>query len=41
VPGIAAATITGDGRVALILDIDALVAASRTAAEAPRLLQAG
>jgi two-component system chemotaxis sensor kinase CheA len=39
VPGIAAATITGDGRVALILDIDALVAASRTA-EAPRLLQA-
>lgn len=40
VPGIAAATITGDGRVALILDIDALVAASRTA-EAPRLLQAG
>jgi two-component system chemotaxis sensor kinase CheA len=40
VPGIAAATILGDGRVALILDIDALVAASRTA-EAPRLLQAG
>ena len=40
VPGIAAATITGDGRVALILDIDALVAASRTT-EAPRLLQAG
>ncbi|WP_436008463.1 chemotaxis protein CheA, partial [Phenylobacterium sp. LjRoot219] len=40
VPGIAAATITGDGRVALILDIDALVAASRTA-EVPRLLQAG
>jgi two-component system chemotaxis sensor kinase CheA len=40
VPGIAAATILGDGRVALILDIDALVAASR-AAEPPRLLQAG
>lgn len=40
VPGIAAATILGDGRVALILDIDALVAASR-APEAPRLLQAG
>ena len=40
VPGIAAATILGDGRVALILDIDALVAASRTT-EAPRLLQAG
>jgi two-component system chemotaxis sensor kinase CheA len=31
VPGIAAATILGDGRVALILDIDALVAASRGA----------
>jgi two-component system chemotaxis sensor kinase CheA len=30
VPGIAAATILGDGRVALILDIDAVVAASRT-----------
>jgi two-component system chemotaxis sensor kinase CheA len=40
VQGIAAATILGDGRVALILDIDALVAASRTS-EAPRLLQAG
>ncbi len=26
VPGIAAATILGDGRVALILDVDALVA---------------
>jgi two-component system chemotaxis sensor kinase CheA len=39
VPGIAAATILGDGRVALILDIDALVAASR-ANEAPRLMQA-
>jgi len=40
VPGIAAATILGDGRVALILDVDALVAASRTA-EPTRLLQAG
>ena len=30
VPGVAAATILGDGRVALILDVDALVAASRT-----------
>jgi two-component system chemotaxis sensor kinase CheA len=40
VPGIAAATILGDGRVALILDIDALVQVSR-AAEAPRMLQAG
>jgi two-component system chemotaxis sensor kinase CheA len=40
VPGIAAATILGDGRVALILDVDALVAATRTA-ESPRLLQAG
>ncbi|RAK57160.1 chemotaxis protein CheA [Phenylobacterium deserti] len=40
VPGIAAATILGDGRVALILDIDALVAASR-GTEAPRMLQAG
>jgi two-component system chemotaxis sensor kinase CheA len=39
VPGIAAATILGDGRVALILDVDTLVATSRTA-EAPRLLQA-
>ncbi len=29
VPGIAAATILGDGRVALILDVDAVVAASR------------
>lgn len=29
VPGIAAATILGDGRVALILDVDAIVAASR------------
>jgi two-component system chemotaxis sensor kinase CheA len=39
VAGIAAATILGDGRVALILDIDALVVASR-GSEA-RLLQAG
>jgi two-component system chemotaxis sensor kinase CheA len=30
VPGIAAATILGDGRVALILDIDTLIAVSRT-----------
>ena len=29
VPGIAAATILGDGRVALILDVDAVVTASR------------
>jgi two-component system chemotaxis sensor kinase CheA len=29
VPGIAAATILGDGRVALILDVDAVVSASR------------
>jgi two-component system chemotaxis sensor kinase CheA len=33
VPGIAAATILGDGRVALILDVDAVVASSR--ADAP------
>jgi two-component system chemotaxis sensor kinase CheA len=43
--GIAAATILGDGRVALILDIDALVAATRMAAaagaESSRMLQAG
>jgi two-component system chemotaxis sensor kinase CheA len=32
VPGIAAATILGDGRVALILDVDAVVAHSREAA---------
>ena len=30
VDGIAAATILGDGRVALILDVDALVARART-----------
>jgi two-component system chemotaxis sensor kinase CheA len=29
VPGIAAATILGDGRVALILDVDAVVAGTR------------
>ena len=32
VPGIAAATILGDGRVALILDVDAVVASSRAEA---------
>jgi len=31
VPGVAAATILGDGRVALILDIDTIVAVSRGA----------
>jgi two-component system chemotaxis sensor kinase CheA len=35
VPGIAAATILGDGRVALILDIDAVVAVSRTGEQVP------
>jgi two-component system chemotaxis sensor kinase CheA len=34
VPGIAAATILGDGRVALILDVDAVVASSRVDAPA-------
>jgi two-component system chemotaxis sensor kinase CheA len=34
VPGIAAATILGDGRVALILDVDAVVASSRADAQA-------
>jgi two-component system chemotaxis sensor kinase CheA len=29
VPGVAAATIMGDGRVALILDVDAVTATSR------------
>ncbi|MGO9674978.1 MAG: chemotaxis protein CheA [Methylocella sp.] len=33
VPGIAAATILGDGRVALILDVDAVVASSRADAQ--------
>ncbi|KKX31960.1 chemotaxis protein CheA [Rhizobium sp. LC145] len=37
VPGIAAATILGDGRVALILDVDAVVAASRGQALKPEL----
>ena len=42
VPGIAAATILGDGRVALILDVDAVVAdASRSAIARPALLAAG
>ena len=36
VPGIAAATILGDGRVALILDVDAVVARSGTTAAAIR-----
>ena len=35
VPGIAAATVMGDGRVALILDVDAIVTASRS--DQPRL----
>ncbi|MDD2861215.1 MAG: chemotaxis protein CheW, partial [Acidiphilium sp.] len=30
VPGIAAATVMGDGRVALILDVDAIVSVTRT-----------
>ena len=39
VPGVAAATILGDGRVALILDIDTIVAVSRIgdAAQRPEL----
>jgi two-component system, chemotaxis family, sensor kinase CheA len=37
VPGIAAATILGDGRVALILDVDAVVAGSRGDASMPDL----
>jgi two-component system chemotaxis sensor kinase CheA len=44
VPGIAAATILGDGRVALILDVDAVVAVSRTDELAPidiKLAKAG
>jgi two-component system, chemotaxis family, sensor kinase CheA len=40
VPGIAAATILGDGRVALILDVDAVVASSRTEAQGHDLLLA-
>lgn len=41
VPGVAAATILGDGRVALILDVDALVARARGAATEPVLAAAG
>jgi two-component system chemotaxis sensor kinase CheA len=43
VPGIAAATILGDGRVALILDVDAVVARAREAPPGPdlRLAAAG
>jgi len=37
VPGIAAATILGDGRVALILDVDAVVTASRGQALSPEM----
>ncbi|WP_422372634.1 chemotaxis protein CheA [Hoeflea sp.] len=37
VPGIAAATILGDGRVALILDVDAVVTASRGQALRPEM----
>jgi two-component system chemotaxis sensor kinase CheA len=43
VDGVAAATILGDGRVALILDVDGLIAARRKAASArfnPILAQA-
>jgi two-component system chemotaxis sensor kinase CheA len=39
VPGIAAATILGDGRVALILDVDSVVAVSRTDEQAPIALK--
>jgi two-component system chemotaxis sensor kinase CheA len=44
VPGIAAATILGDGRVALILDVDTVVAVSRTAepsSNEPKLAMVG
>ncbi|MGC3970548.1 MAG: chemotaxis protein CheA [Pirellulales bacterium] len=41
VPGIAAATILGDGRVALILDVDAVVAASRGQSLKPEIALAG
>jgi len=41
VPGIAAATILGDGRVALILDVDAVVAASRGQSLKPEISLAG
>ncbi|PKQ06211.1 MAG: chemotaxis protein CheA, partial [Alphaproteobacteria bacterium HGW-Alphaproteobacteria-10] len=40
VPGVAAATILGDGRVALILDVDALVARARDAMPSEPLLAA-
>ncbi len=40
VPGIAAATILGDGRVALILDVDAIVAASRGQSLKPEMILA-
>lgn len=40
VPGIAAATILGDGRVALILDVDAVVAASRGQSLKPEMAYA-
>jgi two-component system chemotaxis sensor kinase CheA len=40
VPGIAAATVMGDGRVALILDVDAVVLAMRAAARAEPALAA-
>ncbi|MDB5441260.1 MAG: CheA signal transduction histidine kinase [Caulobacteraceae bacterium] len=40
VPGLAAATILGDGRVALILDVDAVVATHRPAATAAPLRRA-
>ncbi len=41
VPGVAAATILGDGRVALILDVDSLVARARGASSDPLLAAAG
>jgi two-component system chemotaxis sensor kinase CheA len=37
IDGVAAATILGDGRVALILDVDALVTTSRRKSAAPRI----
>ena len=40
VPGIAAATILGDGRVALILDVDTIVARTNRSAAAPEPLLA-
>jgi two-component system chemotaxis sensor kinase CheA len=40
VPGVAAATILGDGRVALILDVDNLVARARGGDAAEALLTA-